>query len=343
MEKLKRAIEWKERWAGLMPYIEQIENNTETNPNISLDATKSLLESIAKTILIDKGQSFDDKNVWKLVKQAFASLPIFAVLENEDSEESIKILWALATITLSVWTFRNNHWFISHWNDLQAKKFNRYLLELAIASCDVLSSFLIIAHSEDFKDRSRIYYDECTEFNAWFDENNDLEISWYPISASKALYEQDIEAYKDEYYKYQNDSTALVNSIENIDEDDVDNAEKITEKLIEIPDIPQENIEKFTESAKSVVDSYNKMISFYNINEINSNLAIKMESVLKNINRITNNEQLKKSIEDVQNRINSLKSGLEKSLNVMVSKQKKGTKSNKKSSWNEIKLKDIKR
>jgi hypothetical protein len=37
-----------------MPYITLIEENLNSNPNTSLDATKSLLEAIAKTILNDK-------------------------------------------------------------------------------------------------------------------------------------------------------------------------------------------------------------------------------------------------------------------------------------------------
>lgn len=348
MEKLKRAIEWKERWAGLMPYIEQIENNTETNPNISLDATKSLLESIAKTILIDKGQSFDDKNVWKLVKQAFASLPIFVVLENKDSEETKKILSALYTISLSIWTFRNNHWFISHWNDLQAKKFNRYLLELAISSSDVLSSFLIISHSEDFKDRSRIYYDECEEFNAWFDKNNDsLEIAGIYISASRALFDQDIEAYKDEYYKYQNDSTALIDSLENIDEDDVDKAEKITTSLRWIPTISQEDVERFTDKAKIVVDSYNKAINNLDYEKINTDLTERMDTVLKNIKIVSNDEYLQKNIANIQERINKIRDELEEMKNKKVEEQKREmnellNRKIKPTDWSKITIKDLK-
>jgi hypothetical protein len=45
-----------------MSYIELIEDNKDSNPNTSLDATKSLLESIAKTILNDKNIEINEND-----------------------------------------------------------------------------------------------------------------------------------------------------------------------------------------------------------------------------------------------------------------------------------------
>ena len=349
MERLKRAIEWKERWQGLMPYIEHIEDNIETNPNISLDATKSILECIAKTILNDKNIEFKEKeDLWPLVKKSFSHLPVFVDLDSKDKEYTIRILSNLEWIVIWIGSLRNKHWFLSHWNDLQAKKFDCYLLELAISACDVLSSFLIIAHSEDFKDRSRIYYDECTEFNAWFDENNDsLEIAGIYISASRALFDQDIEAYKDEYYKYQNDSTALIDSLENIDEDDVDKAEKITTSLKWIPTISQEDVERFTDKAKIVVDSYNKAINNLDYEKINTDLTERMDTVLKNIKIVSNDEYLQKNIANIQERINKIRDELEEMKNKKVEEQKREmnellNRKIKPTDWSKITIKDLK-
>jgi hypothetical protein len=51
MKKLKKAIKEKKRWEELSKSIELVDNNRLDNPNIALDAAKTILESIAKTIL----------------------------------------------------------------------------------------------------------------------------------------------------------------------------------------------------------------------------------------------------------------------------------------------------
>lgn len=321
MENLKKAIEWKRRWAGLMPYITLIEENLNSNPNTSLDATKSLLEAIAKTILNDKWKNFDNNsNIWKLIKQAFESLPIFVNLERQDSRETQKILWALSTITLAIWTFRNNHWFISHWNDLESKKFDRYLLNLAVSSCDVLSSFLVISHSEDLKDRSRIYYEECNEFNVRFDNGNISTIAWIEISASRALFDQDYEAYKEEYNSYQNNPSALIDALE-IADNDLDKLEKITPTLSELiqSPIPKEDIQKFNDIVKNMINYYNKIIT--DSTKINTNLTEKINNVLKNILIISNDKVLQKQINKFKeniNKLNNLEWNYKKNLKIEV-------------------------
>ena len=49
----------------------------------------------------------------------------------------------LTNITRTIGTFRNNHVFFSHGQDLQSDKFDKYLVELVISSSDLISSFLI--------------------------------------------------------------------------------------------------------------------------------------------------------------------------------------------------------
>jgi hypothetical protein len=55
MKKLKKAIKEKQRWEELSKSIELVDNNRLDNPNIALDAAKTILESIAKTILTISG------------------------------------------------------------------------------------------------------------------------------------------------------------------------------------------------------------------------------------------------------------------------------------------------
>jgi hypothetical protein len=218
MEKLKKAIQGKTRWDGLLSYISLVEENQITNPNASLDGAKSILESISKTILADKNVEFKkDDLVGHLVKQAFSSLPVFSKLSSEDVNKTKSLLGSFENIAKVIGEFRNTHGFFSHGQDLQSEKFDRYLLALAISSSDLLASFLIISHAEDLKDRSRIYYEEHDLFNRYIDEISEesITIANVIISPSKALF-TDEEAYKEAFLDFENRrieaSQKLINS-----------------------------------------------------------------------------------------------------------------------------------
>lgn len=216
MQKLKEAILGKKRWEGLESYIALVDENLETNPNASLDGAKSILESVSKTILEDKGISYTpDSNVEYLVKKSFETLPVFAKLSVEDLNSAKSILGSFENITRVIGEFRNKHGFFSHGQDLQAEKFDRYLVELAISSSDLLASFLIMSHAEDLKDRNRVYYEENDEFNKYIDETSEE----YPVvrgiqlSPSRALF-SDIEAYKEELLVFINEKVDLIERLE---------------------------------------------------------------------------------------------------------------------------------
>lgn len=206
MEKLKKAIEGKTRWNGLLSYISLVEENQRSNPNASLDGAKSILESISKTILADKNVEYKgDDSVGHLVKQAFSSLPVFSKLSWEDVNKTKSLLGSFENIAKVIGEFRNTHGFFSHGQDLQSEKFDRYLLALAISSSDLLASFLIISHAEDLKDRSRIYYEEHDIFNRYIDEISEESITIANIimTPSKALF-TDEEAYKEIFLDFEN-------------------------------------------------------------------------------------------------------------------------------------------
>jgi hypothetical protein len=216
MQKLKEAILGKERWNGLESYIVLVQENRETNPNASLDGAKSILESISKTILEDKGISYaSDSNIEYLVKKAFESLPVFSKLLEKDLDSAKSILGSFENITRVIGEFRNGHGFFSHGQDIQSEKFDRYLVELTISSSDLLASFLVVSHAEDLKDRNRVYYEENNEFNRYIDDTSEE----YPVvrgiqlSPSRALF-SDIEAYKEELLVFINEKIDLIERLE---------------------------------------------------------------------------------------------------------------------------------
>lgn len=216
MQKLKEAIQGKERWQNLSSYILLVENNHESNPNISLDGAKSILESISKTILEDKGIQYEpDSEVRFLVKKAFESLPVFSKLSVQDLGSAKSIIGSFENITRVIGEFRNSHGFFSHGQDLQSKKFNRYLVELTISSSDLLASFLIVSHAEDLKDRTRIYYEEHGEFNRYLDETSEEypAVCGIQLLPSQTLF-TDVEAYKEQLDVFINEKNNLITQLE---------------------------------------------------------------------------------------------------------------------------------
>lgn len=216
MNRLKEAIEGKDRWGDLNTYISLVQSNIESNSNVALDGAKSILESISKTILEDKSIPYEsDSKVGFLVKQAFNSLPVFTKISEEDLENARSILGSFENIARVIGEFRNNHGFFSHGQDLQSEKFDRYLVELAISSSDLLASFLIVCHAEDLKDRSRIYYEENDEFNRYIDDTSEENpvVQGIQLIPSKTLY-TDPEAYKDQLLAFVNEKEILITRLE---------------------------------------------------------------------------------------------------------------------------------
>jgi hypothetical protein len=216
MDKLKKAIQGKTRWDGLESYINLVEQNKEADPNVALDGAKSLVENISKTILADKEIVCEPNwNIQKVVKTAFESLPVFRKITEEELESAKSVIGSFENITRVLGEFRNTHGFFAHGRDMQAEKFDRYLVELVISSSDLISSFLVVCHAEDLKDRSRVYYEENDEFNRYVDESSEEEVvvRGIQLSPSKALY-SDIEAYKEELLSFVNEKTSLIERLE---------------------------------------------------------------------------------------------------------------------------------
>lgn len=216
MQKLKEAIVGKERWTVLESYITLIEQNKETDPNVALDGAKSIVESVSKTILADKGIVCGQNwSINKVVKTAFESLPVFRKITKEELESAKSVIGSFENIICVLGKFRNTHGFFAHGRDIQSEKFDRYLIELVISSSDLISSFLIVCHAEDLKDRSRFYYEENDKFNRYIDESSEEEVvvRGIQLSPSKALY-SDIEAYKEELFLFINEKTDLIERLE---------------------------------------------------------------------------------------------------------------------------------
>src|SRR3989338_3218316 len=123
MQKVKAAVESSEKWSGLRSYLDLVDANKESEPGIALDGAKSLVESVAKTVLADRGLAYAGNDSFgKLVKMATRSLPSFSVLETQDADSLMQLVSGLESVAVSVGTLRNRHGTVGHGQDLHARR-----------------------------------------------------------------------------------------------------------------------------------------------------------------------------------------------------------------------------
>ena len=143
MEKLKEVIKQYGRWQPLDEYIQRIEAYIKSDFSISIENSKSLLESIAKEICKVRGQSFEkDESSSKLLKLAFGAIGIQA------STIAPQIAVALSNIGHHIGELRNEIGKVSHgrtMDDLRSKRemIDDMTREFLIHSTEITACFLI--------------------------------------------------------------------------------------------------------------------------------------------------------------------------------------------------------
>ncbi|WP_059026114.1 abortive infection family protein [Gabonibacter massiliensis] len=206
MDKLKAKISQYGRWAPIDEYIVRVETYLETDFSISLENAKCLLETIGKEICDAKGRPLADKSsINGVLKNAFS------VMGYTSEDMVTQISSSLATIGQKVGGLRNEIGVSSHGKTLdQLQKRNEAVNELTkcflIDSIEIIACFLISLfegeHISDSKERIPSY-EEREDFNDYWDEiYGDFAMGDYSFTASEILYNNDIEAYDNEYKSY---------------------------------------------------------------------------------------------------------------------------------------------
>ncbi len=183
-------------------HIATIENNIEANPSLCIETCKSLIEGICKTILTNKALTYkEDGKFQELVKQTMNSMVISSDCYKD---ELCELARRIASVAQKIAEIRNNSGFASHSQDIKAISVNLTLSLFIYKITDVIGGFILhyyITHNNPKKD-NRIHFEDCQEFNEYFDEENPFAIGLLTLSSSEALYRQDYEAYKEEYLYY---------------------------------------------------------------------------------------------------------------------------------------------
>jgi abortive infection Abi-like protein len=184
--------------------IEVIERSIPNDPGLAFTHCRGLLETVCKTILADRGVAApaDAAPNW-LMSQTLKVLKLTPDTFDGDNrvEEGVEnVLRGLNQLINGVVALRNSQGVGPHGKDaLEAVLDADYAIITAQAIDSAVALLYRLHRKQSESDPlSRIRFGDYPDFDAYLDDKYpDLEIEEVPIQASKALYLQELKAYRD--------------------------------------------------------------------------------------------------------------------------------------------------
>ena len=183
--------------------IRIIESSLESVPDFVFDLSKTLVESVCKTVLADLGQPADPK--WSAPRLLKETTNLLALLPRNHpvpakGRKSVKrtINGLLQTIQ-GLCELRNSYGMASHGRDGLSARLGLRQATLAAQAADTIVSFLYRSHRDALiqSPGTRIYYEDHTDFNETFDNDNEtIRVSDLGLRPSEVLFKGDPGAYK---------------------------------------------------------------------------------------------------------------------------------------------------
>lgn len=183
--------------------IYAIENAMESVPDFAFDLSKTLIETVCKTVLADIGHSADRRwDAPRLLKETTNRLNLLPrnhpdAARARDSVE--KTLRGMLQTVQGLCEFRNRYGIASHGRDAFAARLGLRQATLAAQAADTIVSFLYRIHRDTLiqSPGARIYYEDHAGFNETFDNDNEMiRVSDLGLRPSEVLFRADPGAYK---------------------------------------------------------------------------------------------------------------------------------------------------
>ena len=189
--------------------IDAIENAVESVPAFAFDLSKTLIESVCKTVLADIGQSANPNwDAPRLLKEATNRLNLLPrghpdPAKARDSVE--KTLRGMLQTIQGLCELRNRYGMASHGRDAFSARLDVRHATLAAHAADTIVSFLYRLHHDALMQTpgARVYYEDHADFNEAFDlENETVRLGNLEFLPSRVLFHVDREAYKAALYEH---------------------------------------------------------------------------------------------------------------------------------------------
>jgi hypothetical protein len=188
--------------------IEKVEKNVSKNPDISIESSKALIEGICKSILLRLDSSLSEKVVNNMKFKPIYSNTCNLISQHVEFE--IDFIYRTSAMIDRLAELRNERGDISHGKAAPKK----YVSDIETAKMvmrvtDSILTYILTAYfSIDLSYKEEIVYEDNSEFNDFLDESYCLEEVVY----SRALYDQDYDAYEEQLRDY-------LDNVENIEQE----------------------------------------------------------------------------------------------------------------------------
>jgi len=185
--------------------VEALELAVNQNTGLAFDLAKTLVESTCKTIIKERGQSFENDDdlpkLFKTVSNCVPFLPPALSSEGEARKSLQQTLSGLNTALQGVCELRNAFGFASHGSDGPRPMMEGIQAILVAQAADAIIGFLYRVHRQDLSRPKtvQINYNDNIDFNEWIDEQSDpiTILSLPPYRPSEVLFNIDQEAYRE--------------------------------------------------------------------------------------------------------------------------------------------------
>lgn len=189
--------------AAIEQQIHAIESALENVPDFAFDLSKTLVESVCKTVLADIGQpaesNWDAPRLLKETTNRLAMLPRDHPAPAKARGSVEKTIRGLLQTIQGLCELRNNYGMASHGRDAFSARLDLRQATLAAQAADTIVSFLYRIHRDGLikTPGARVYYEDHPDFNESFDRDNEsIRIGELDLLPSRVLFHCDREAYK---------------------------------------------------------------------------------------------------------------------------------------------------
>ena len=199
--------------------IEAIERYVEESPSLVFDLSKSLIDTVCKTILEDRGKKLPSKtpDSPQLFKETLKALKLHHddVDKTKKTDKNLKkIASGLQATFNAICELRNSHGLVGHGQDGYAPVMENTQAQFVASAADSIVHILYKSHKGYGENDTsvRVFYEDCEKENTHIDEvyNNDDDVFLDLVKQfrpSEILFKMDEVAYREEIEEIRNEDT----------------------------------------------------------------------------------------------------------------------------------------
>lgn len=183
--------------------LNAIESALENVPDFAFDLSKTLIESVCKTVLADLGLPADSNwDMPRLLKETIKKmslLPRDHPDPNKASDSVEKTVRGLAQTIQGLCELRNSYGMASHGRDILAARLDLRQATLAAQAADTIVSFLYCMHRDAVAKfpGDRVYYQDHMDFNEYYDAGfEEIKLGKLKVLPSRVLFHVEPNTYK---------------------------------------------------------------------------------------------------------------------------------------------------